>query len=58
MSHIITDQELIEELKLRFERSRKAFSDLTTVNLRLREMNRRLEQSEGLKSNLDRKSVV
>ena len=51
MSHIITDQELIEELKLRFERSRKAFSDLTTVNLRLREMNRRLEQSEGLKSN-------
>ncbi|MGB4599176.1 MAG: HAMP domain-containing sensor histidine kinase [Trichlorobacter sp.] len=51
MSHIITDQELIEELKLRFERSRKAFSDLTTVNLRLREMNRKLEQSERLKSN-------
>ncbi len=51
MSHIVTDQELIEELKLRFERSRKAFADLTTVNLRLREMNRRLEQSERLKSN-------
>lgn len=51
MSHIITDQELMEELKLRFERSRKAFADLTTVNLRLREMNQKLEQSERLKSN-------
>lgn len=51
MSHIITDQELMEELKLRFERSRKAFADLTTVNLRLRDMNRKLEQSERLKSN-------
>ncbi|MGE3550752.1 MAG: sensor histidine kinase [Geobacter sp.] len=51
MSHIITDQELMEELKLRFERSRKAFADLTTVNLRLRDMNRKLELSERLKSN-------
>jgi signal transduction histidine kinase len=51
MSHIITDQELMEELNLRFERSRKAFSDLSTVNMKLREINRRLEQSEGLKSN-------
>lgn len=51
MSHTITDQELMEELRLRFERSRKAFADLTTVNLRLRELNRKLEQSERLKSN-------
>jgi len=47
----MTDQELMEELQLRFERSRKAFADLTTVSLRLREMNQRLEQSERLKSN-------
>ncbi len=51
MSHSMTDRELIEELQLRFERSRKAFSDLTVVNLKLREMNQKLEQSERLKSN-------
>lgn len=51
MSHTMTDRELIEELQLRFERSRKAFSDLTVVNLKLREMNQKLEQSERLKSN-------
>jgi len=51
MSHTMTDRELLEELQLRFERSRKGFSDLTMVNLKLREMNRKLEQSERLKSN-------
>lgn len=50
MSHMMTDQELMDELILRFARSRKAFHDLTIVNLRLREVNQKLEQSERLKS--------
>jgi len=47
----LTDDELIRELSNRFARSRKTFSDLSTVSLKLAEMNRRLEQSESLKSN-------
>ena len=47
----LTDDELIQELSNRFARSRKTFSDLSVVNLKLVEMNRRLEQSEALKSN-------
>ena len=47
----MTDQELIDELSLRFERSRKAFYDLTVVHKKLMEMNQKLEQSERLKSN-------
>ncbi|HEY4743568.1 MAG TPA: HAMP domain-containing sensor histidine kinase [Desulfuromonadaceae bacterium] len=45
------DDELIQELTIRFDQSRKAFSDLSVVNRKLVEMNRRLEQSEALKSN-------
>lgn len=51
MAEHCTDDQLIEELKLRFERSRKAFSDISVVNRKLIEMNQRLEQSEALKSN-------
>ena len=47
----ITDAELIQELSNRFAQSRKAFSDLTVVNRKLLEMNKRLEASESLKSN-------
>lgn len=47
----LTDDELIQELSNRFARSRKTFSDLNVVNRKLMEMNRRLEQSEELKSN-------
>lgn len=47
----LTDEELIQELTARFAQSRKAFSDLSVVNRKLLEMNRRLEQSESLKSN-------
>ncbi|KAB0669308.1 HAMP domain-containing histidine kinase [Oryzomonas sagensis] len=47
----LTDDELIQELSNRFARSRKTFSDLNVVNRKLVEMNRRLEQSEALKSN-------
>jgi signal transduction histidine kinase len=49
MNH--TDDELIQELATRFAQSRKAFSDLVVVNRKLVEMNRRLEQSEAIKSN-------
>lgn len=47
----LTDEELILELSNRFAQSRKAFSDLSVVNRKLAEMNRRLEESESLKSN-------
>ncbi|GFE61620.1 sensor histidine kinase KdpD [Geobacter sp. AOG2] len=47
----LTDDELIQELSNRFAKSRKAFSDLSVINLKLVDMNRRLEQSEALKSN-------
>lgn len=47
----ISDEELLEELKLRMEQSRKAFSDLKVVNSKLIDLNRKLEESEALKSN-------
>lgn len=47
----LTDEALIQVLSKRFAQSRKAFSDLTVVNRKLMEMNRRLEESESLKSN-------
>jgi signal transduction histidine kinase len=47
----LTDDELIEELSSRFDKSRKAFSDLSVVNRKLLEMNERLKRSESLKSN-------
>jgi len=47
----VTDDELIQELSNRFAQSRKAFSDLSVVNRKLVEINRKLEQSESLKSN-------
>ena len=47
----LTDDALIQVLSKRFAQSRKAFSDLSVVNRKLTEMNRRLEQSESLKSN-------
>lgn len=51
MTRHISDDELIEELKLRIDQSRKAFSDLTVVNRKLIELNRKLEESETLKTN-------
>lgn len=47
----IIDEELIQALSKRFAQSRKAFSDLSVVNRKLLEMNKRLEASELLKSN-------
>ena len=47
----ITDDELVQELSNRLAISRKAFSDLSVVNVKLIKMNERLESSESLKSN-------
>lgn len=47
----LTDDALLQVLAKRLAQSKKAFSDLTVVNRKLMEMNRRLEQSELLKTN-------
>jgi signal transduction histidine kinase len=47
----LTDEELIEELNTRLGENRKALHDMTVMNRKLVELNQRLEQSEGLKSN-------
>ena len=47
----ISDERLLEELKARLDQSRRSLSDISVLNRKLVEMNRRLEQSESLKSN-------
>ncbi len=47
----ISDERLLEELKTRLNQSRRSLSDISVMNRKLLEMNRRLEQSESLKSN-------
>lgn len=47
----LTDEQLIDELRYRLEQSRRSLHDLSVVNRKLIEMNRRLEESEALKSN-------
>lgn len=47
----ISDERLLEELRTRLEQSRRSLSDISVMNRKLVEMNRRLEQSESLKSN-------
>lgn len=49
MSHL-TDDELIVELQTRFATNRKALTDLTAMTGKLEEMNRKLRESESLKS--------
>ncbi|MFO7984219.1 MAG: HAMP domain-containing sensor histidine kinase [Desulfuromonadales bacterium] len=46
----LTDQELIEELKDRFDFNRKALQDLSALTKKLEEVNNKLQDSEGLKS--------
>ncbi len=46
----LTDEQLVEELKFRLAQSSKSLNDLSVVNRKLVEMNRKLEESEGLKS--------
>ncbi len=47
----LTDIELIEELKNRFDENSKTFSSLKVLNERLVEVNEKLQESEALKSN-------
>lgn len=46
----LTDQELIEELKKRFNQNKKALSEVQKLNEELKEVNKKLEESESLKS--------
>ncbi|MEG3639059.1 sensor histidine kinase [Magnetococcus sp. PR-3] len=47
---MLTDDELISELKQRFDSNKKALYDLRTVTRKLEEVNQKLESSEQLKS--------
>lgn len=47
--HELTDRELIEELKKRFEQNKKALQEVRKLNEELKEVNKKLEDSEALK---------
>ena len=47
----LTDTELLDELKSRFEESQRSLKHLNELNLQLMELNRKLEESERMKSN-------
>jgi len=47
----LTDSELIDELKKRFDESEKVLTSLKVVNSKLVDVNRKLQESEALKSN-------
>lgn len=46
----LTDEELIEEIRQRFEFNRSALDGLRTLNRKLEQMNEKLQESESLKS--------
>jgi signal transduction histidine kinase len=46
-----TDKELIEELKKRFEENEMALNDLQIMTKKLEKLNKRLQESEAMKSN-------
>lgn len=50
MGHKITDDELLDELKRRVESSKIAVKELKTLNEELKLVNKKLEESESLKS--------
>jgi signal transduction histidine kinase len=47
----LTDNELIEELKRRFQNNEKALFDLKMMTRKLEKVNKKLQESEALKSN-------
>ncbi|KJR42664.1 histidine kinase, partial [Candidatus Magnetoovum chiemensis] len=47
----MTDSQLIDELKKRFEEKDKALFDLRVMTKKLETLNKRLQESEALKSN-------
>ncbi|MEA2106498.1 MAG: HAMP domain-containing sensor histidine kinase [Bacteroidota bacterium] len=46
----LTDQELIDELKKRFDQNKKTLKEVQELNNELKEVNKKLEESEALKS--------
>ncbi|MDY6801858.1 MAG: HAMP domain-containing sensor histidine kinase [Bacteroidota bacterium] len=46
----LTDQELIDELKKRFDQNKKALKEVQVLNQELKDVNKKLEESEALKS--------
>lgn len=46
----LTDQELIDELKKRFDQNKKALKEVQKLNDELHKVNKKLEESEALKS--------
>lgn len=46
----ITDEELLEELKNRFKENKKSLKELHDLNIQLKELNKKLEESEKTKS--------
>jgi signal transduction histidine kinase len=50
MGHKITDDELLDELKRRFEQNKIAVKELKSLNDELKVVNKKLEESESLKS--------
>ena len=46
----LSDEELLEELKLRFNENKKSVSELKELNQQLIDVNKKLEESEALKS--------
>jgi len=50
MEHKIHDEELLDELKRRFEQNKLAVKELKTLNNELKIVNKKLEESESLKS--------
>jgi signal transduction histidine kinase len=49
--HHLSDDELITELKRRFDQTKQALYDIRIVTKKLEEVNRKLEESERVKSN-------
>ncbi len=50
MGHSITDDELLSELKRRFEQNKTSLKELKNLNDELKLVNKKLEESESLKS--------
>lgn len=50
MKEELTDQELINELKKRFEQNKRSLEEVRQLNEELKEVNKKLEDSEALKS--------
>ena len=51
MMHKLTDSELIEELKNRFEENERTLNALKVVHEKIVEVNKKLQESEAMKSN-------